>query len=128
MPSWDREFLERIVESDDLHVSPYRADGVTYGTPTWIWCVAVDGELYVRAFNGRASRWYQSAIEQGAGRITVASAQIDVTFTAAPAEINDQVDAAYAQKYRGSQYLPPMVTEKTRAATVKITPTREHTR
>jgi hypothetical protein len=26
---------------------------VTYGTPTWIWSVAVDGALYVRAYNGR---------------------------------------------------------------------------
>ena len=34
--------------ADDLHISPFREDGVTYGTPTWIWSVAVDDALYVR--------------------------------------------------------------------------------
>jgi hypothetical protein len=30
-----------IAESDDLHISPFRDDGVTYGTPTWILSVVV---------------------------------------------------------------------------------------
>ena len=29
-------------------LAPFREDGVTYGTPTWIWSVAVDNALYVR--------------------------------------------------------------------------------
>lgn len=32
--------LKRINEADDLKISPFRSDGVTYGTPTWIWEVA----------------------------------------------------------------------------------------
>ena len=47
--TWLAEDLRRIVETDDLHIAPCREDGVTSGTPTWIWCVAVGGELYVRA-------------------------------------------------------------------------------
>ncbi|MBV8228112.1 MAG: DUF2255 family protein [Verrucomicrobia bacterium] len=43
----------RIAQVDDLHISPLREDGVTYGTPTWIWSVAVEGALYVRAYNGQ---------------------------------------------------------------------------
>ena len=42
----------RIAEADNLHISPFREDGVTYGTPTWIWSVAVDGALYFRGYNG----------------------------------------------------------------------------
>lgn len=34
MKGWSRAELERIAETDDLHVAPYREDGVTYGTPT----------------------------------------------------------------------------------------------
>jgi hypothetical protein len=49
MTQWPRAELRRIAVSDDLHVSPFRADGKTYGTPTWIWSVVVDDELYVRA-------------------------------------------------------------------------------
>jgi hypothetical protein len=41
MAEWPQEDLARIAASDDLHVAPFRDDGVTYGTPTWIWSVAV---------------------------------------------------------------------------------------
>jgi hypothetical protein len=45
MTTWLKDELRRISEADDLHVSPLREDGVTYGTPTWIWSVAVEGAL-----------------------------------------------------------------------------------
>lgn len=57
MASWERDELRKIAEADDLHVSPLRDDGVTFGTPTWIWSVAVDNYLDVRAYNGRSSSW-----------------------------------------------------------------------
>jgi hypothetical protein len=49
MSTWPRAELEKIAETDDLHIAPLREDGETYGTPTWIWSVAVDDGLYVRA-------------------------------------------------------------------------------
>jgi hypothetical protein len=57
MTDWTPEHLQKIATSGDLHVSPFREDGVTYGKPTWIWSVVVDGALFVRAYNGRESRW-----------------------------------------------------------------------
>jgi len=57
MSSWSKDELRKIAETDDLHISPFREDGVSYGTPTWIWSVAVDDGLYVRAYNGTSSRW-----------------------------------------------------------------------
>jgi hypothetical protein len=51
---------------------------VTYGTPTSIWSVAVDGALYVRAYTGRKSRWYQAAARQKAGRIIAAARPRDL--------------------------------------------------
>lgn len=62
MATWLKDELRRIAETDDLHIAPLREDGVTYATPTWLWSVVVDGELYVRAYNGRQSRWYQAAV------------------------------------------------------------------
>lgn len=53
MSMWSKEELRKIAEADDLHISPYRDDGVTYGTPTWIWSVVVDDALYVRGCNGQ---------------------------------------------------------------------------
>lgn len=67
MTTWPKDELRKIAQADDLHISPFRDDGTTYGTPTWIWSVAVDDALYVRAYNGTKSRWYQAAMRQGRG-------------------------------------------------------------
>src|SRR5262245_25412820 len=61
MSTWLKDELQKIAEADDLHISPFREDGATYGAPTWIWSVPVGDALYVRAYNGKNSRWYQAA-------------------------------------------------------------------
>ena len=49
MTTWSKDELHKIAQADDLHISPFRDDGVTYGTPTWIWSVALDdGPLRAR--------------------------------------------------------------------------------
>ena len=78
MTAWTAEQLTAITANQDLFVSPLRADGVTYGTPTQTWALVVDGNVYVRAANGPASRWYQAAITQKAGRVRVAGQDYDV--------------------------------------------------
>jgi hypothetical protein len=65
---------------------------VTYGTLTWIWSVAVDDDLYVRAYNRSDSSWYKAAIQQKAGRIVAAGATKEVTFEAVEGPINDRID------------------------------------
>ena len=81
MSGWEKEELAKIATTDDLHISPLRDDGRTYGTPTWIWSVVVNEVLYVRAYNGQKSRWYQAALRQKAGRITAAGMTICVTLS-----------------------------------------------
>jgi hypothetical protein len=122
MVVWSNDELRKIANADDLHIAPFREDGATYGTPTWIWSVAVDDELYVRACNGRRSRWYQAAVRQKAGRIVAAGMTKEVAFEPVDGPINDRIDDAYRAKYRGSPYLDPMIGARARAATVKITP------
>jgi hypothetical protein len=122
MNTWPKDELSRIAATDDLHISPLREDGKTYGTATWIWSVVVDGALYVRAYNGRNSRWYQAAIRQKAGRITAAGMTKEVSFEPAEGTVNELIDAAYRSKYKGSQYLAPMIGKKARDATIKIVP------
>jgi hypothetical protein len=122
MAAWSNDDLDTIAKADDLHISPYRDDGVTYGTPTWIWSVAVDDALYVRGYNGPQSRWYQAAVRQKAGRIVAAGITKEETFEPVAGPINDRIDDAYRAKYRGSSYLNPMIGPGARAATVKILP------
>jgi hypothetical protein len=122
MPAWSKDERRKITGRDDLHVSPLREDGVTYGTPTWIWSVAVDNALYVRAYNGQNSRWYQAAVRQKAGRITAAGMTKDVIFESVQGSINDRIDDAYRAKYSSSEYLNSMIGTRARAATIEIIP------
>lgn len=122
MSAWTEQELKQIAATDDLHIAPFRENGVTYGTPTWIWSVVVGNELYVRPYNGSASRWYRAAMAQRAGRITAAAMTKEVAFEPVEGPINDQIDDAYRAKYKGSPYLNPMIGPRPRAATVKIIP------
>ena len=122
--AWAADELQNISSADDLMVSPLREDGKTYGTPTWIWNVIVDGDLYVRAYNGQKSRWYQAAVKQRKGRIHAAGMVKDVVFEHVEGEINERIDAAYQAKYKDSSYLTPMIGTKAKEATMKIIPIR----
>jgi hypothetical protein len=122
MSEWAKDELDRIAKSDDLHISPFREDGKTFGTPTWIWSVVVDGALYVRPYNGRSSRWYQAAMRQRAGRITVAGLTKEVTFEPVDDGLGHRIDDAYRAKYKGSPYLSPMIDTRLHATTVRVVP------
>jgi len=122
--TWSRDELRKVAEADDLHISPLREDGVTYGTPTWIWSVAVADALYVRGYNGQNSRWYQAALRQKAGRIIAAGMTKEVNFEPVDGPIHDLIDGAYRAKYGGSQYLNSMIGARARSATIRVMPRR----
>ena len=122
MNEWSAEKIRKLAETDDLHIAPFRSDGRTYGTLTWIWSVVVDGQLYVRAYRGKASSWFQAAREQKAGRITAAGMTLEVGFEVVEGPINDLIDQAYRAKYKSSPYLKPMIAEPARSATVRVSP------
>ncbi len=115
--------LQAIDKADDLKISPLRSDGVTFGTPTWIWEVVVDGNLYVRAYNGAQSRWYQSAIKKKAGRIHAAGMIWDVALEPVHDNVlHEKIDEAYIKKYNSSPYLAPMINQRAKIATIRILP------
>ena len=122
MSNWTKDELEKVAGTDELHISPRREDGTTYRAPTTIWSVVIDGELYVRAYNGRDSRWYRAAMRQKTGRISAAGVTKEVAFEPVEGAIQDRIDEAYRTKYKGSEYLSPMISDRARSATVKVTP------
>ena len=122
MNSWNENDLRAIAESHDLYISPFREDGTTYGTPTLVWPLVVDGEVYVRAANGQQSSWYRAAVSQKAGRIRVGGKNYEVTFEPGGNETARAIDAAYKEKYKGSSAVPIMQEEGPKSATVRISP------
>lgn len=120
---WSEELIQKFATADDMKVSPFYSDGKTYGTPTWIWSVVVEGQLYIRAWNGPRSRWYRSALEQKCGRIHLAKENHEVFFEKLTDEmINKKVDQAYQQKYADSVYMPPMIQAGPRSTTMQLLP------
>ena len=122
MTAWTPADLDAISRSADLYVSPFRDDGVTYGTPTQTWALVVDGQVYVRAANGPTSSWYRAAITQRAGRVRVGDRDYEVTFAEAPGGVAAAIDAAYEDKYPGSSAVAIMQGDGPKSATVVITP------
>ncbi|WP_020006402.1 DUF2255 family protein [Salinicoccus albus] len=122
--NWSQEQIDAFSKADDMYISPFYSDGKTPGTPTWIWSVAVDNHLYVRAYNGQNSRWYNSAVEQKAGKIKITGETYDVVFQPIENEpaLTEKIDEAYNEKYGDSSYLPPMLEKGPVSATVKILP------
>ncbi len=108
---WNPEVLTRIDAADDLKIAPYHPDMNTTGTPTWIWEVKVDNRLFVRAYSGIRSKWYQAALSQQAGKILAIGQEFDVLF-AKPSdpELESKIDQAYLKKYSGSSYDTIMIT------------------
>ncbi len=121
---WDSQTLQQINDADDLKIAPFHPDMKTTGTPTWIWEVAVDGRLFVRAYSGTRSSWYQAAIKQQAGKIfAINGKEFSVAFSAVNDEaLNQKIDDAYRQKYGSSPYMQHMIGTSSRAATVEILP------
>jgi hypothetical protein len=121
-PIWRTDELDRITQADGFLVAPYRDNHVTLADPSWTWSVAVDGELYVRAYNGTRSSWYKSAIRERAGQISTGGLKKLVAFEPVQGAINDDIDAAYQAKYAGSRYLEAMLSERASASTLRIRP------
>jgi hypothetical protein len=125
MSEWIKDELGKIANSDDLHISPFRDDGKTYGAPTWIWSVVVGDELFVRAYNGKNSSWYQAALKQKAGRINAAGMTKEVIFETVERAVNDRIDDVYREKYKGNSYLNSMISNRARSTTLKVIPNVE---
>ena len=62
--------------------------------------VAVDGGLYVRAYNNQKSTWYQAAMRQKAGRIVAAGMAREVTFEPVSGPLDGRIDEAYTRAAR----------------------------
>ena len=124
MTTWPSDELNKIGTAEELEIASLQADG-TLGKSTTIWMVRVGDDLYVRPVNGRTGAWFRGTQVRHEGHIEAGGIDKDVTFVDVNADdaLHNQIDAAYHEKYRHqAQYVPPVLTPKARAATLKIVP------
>jgi hypothetical protein len=123
MPAWTSEELTRIGTATELQIASRRRDG-TLGNPRTIWVVRVGDDLYVRSMYGRAGGWFPGTQARHQGHIRAGGIDKDVTFADADPDLNDQIDAAYRDKYRryGERIIGGVVNPEARAATIRLVP------
>ena len=123
MTGWTSDDLIRIGTADELELASVRRDG-TLRKPRTIWVVRVGDDLYVRSMYGRTGGWFPATQVRHQGHIRAGGVDKDVTFADADRDLNDQIDAAYRDKYRryGERIIGGVVNPKARAATIKLVP------
>ena len=123
MTMWTSDELNKIGTAEELQIASLRRDG-TLRNPVTIWVVRVGDNLYIRSVNGRNSAWFRGTEVRHEGHIRAGGVDKDVTFLEeSDSSINDQIDTAYATKYRRyASIVNSMVTPTVRAATIKLVP------
>ncbi len=124
MATWTDNELSKIGTAEELQIRSLRPNG-TLGNPVTIWVVRIGDDLYVRSVNGRTSAWFRGVQTRHAGHISAGGVEKDVTFVEEPdSNINDQIDAAYATKYRryAASIIDSINSPIARAAAIKLMP------
>ena len=122
MPTWNPTELGTSAASDEIEISSLREDG-SLTKPVTIWAVRVGEELYVRSVRGDAGGWYKAAERRHEGRIEADDTAADVTYEDAPHHLDDEIDAAYKEKYGyPSSSVDSVTTEDAKATTLRIVP------
>ena len=124
MTTWTSDELNRIGKAEELQIASLRRDGTPRNLVT-IWVVRVGDDLYVRSVNGRNSAWFRGVQTRYKGHIRAGGVDKDVAFVEeSDSNINDQIDSAYAAKYR--RYAASIISHingsEARAATIKLVP------
>jgi hypothetical protein len=125
MTGWTSDDLTRIGTADELELASARRDG-TLRKPRTIWVVRVGDDLYVRSMYGRTGGWFPGTQVRHQGHIRAGGVDKDVTVADADPDpdLNDQIDAAYRDKYRryGERIVGGVVNPEARAATIMLVP------
>jgi hypothetical protein len=123
MATWTNDELSKVSDADELQVTPLRQNG-TPGSPRTIWVVRYGDDLYIRSVKGSDGAWYRGTQVRHQGHISAGGVSKDVTFTDIGHDLDDQVDAAYRDKYRryAKNIVDSIVTPQAASTTMRLDP------
>jgi hypothetical protein len=124
MSIWTSDELNSIGKAEELQIASLRRDDTLRNSVT-IWVVRIGDDLYVRSVNGRSSAWFRGVQIRHEGHIRAGGVEKGVAFVEEPdSNINDQIDAAYATKYRryAASIISHINSTEARATTIKLVP------
>jgi hypothetical protein len=122
MTDWNPTELGMIGASGEIEISSLREDG-TLTKPVTIWAVRVGDELYVRSVRGGKGGWYRAAVQRHEGRIEAGDTALDVAYEDAAHHLDEEIDAAYKEKYGyPSSSVDSITTDEAKATTTRVVP------
>jgi len=124
MSEWTSEELSKIETAEELKIATMRRDG-TLRKPVTIWVVRRADQLYVRSVNGPNGAWFRGTQTRHRGHIRAGGVAKDVSFVSVdPADVGEEIDAAYRAKYRRypAGIINSVLTPQARAATLELVP------
>lgn len=121
--AWSADELTRIGRAEELEIAAVRRDR-TLRKPVTVWVVRHGDDLYVRSVKGRDGAWFRGVQATHEGRARAGGVEKDVTFVEASHDFDEEIDAAYRQKYRryAGRILNSVLTPDARSATIKLMP------
>ena len=121
--AWSAGELTRIGRAEELEIAAVRRDR-TLRKPVNVWVVRHGDDLYVRSVKGRDGAWFRGVQATHEGRTRAGGVEKDVTFVEASHDFDEEIDAAYRQKYRryAGRILNSVLTPDARSATIKLMP------
>jgi hypothetical protein len=122
MTAWNPDEHTRLVAAREVEITSPRSDG-SLRNPVTIWIVGVGDDLYVRSVKGGEGAWFRGAEARHEGHIEGGGVDRDVSFEAADHDLDDEIDAAYRQKYSSSpSSVESMNSPDARASALKVLP------
>jgi hypothetical protein len=122
MTTWNPTELGAVGAAGEIEISSLREDG-SLTKPVTIWAVRVGEELYVRSVRGDAGGWYRAAERRHEGRIEADATARDVAYEDAAHHLDEEIDAAYKEKYGyPSSSVDSITTDAAKATTIRVVP------
>jgi len=124
---WTSEELSKIETAEELKIASMRRDGTLRKAVT-IWVVRHGDQIYVRSVNGPDGGWFRGTQTRHRGHIRAGGVTKDVNFLSVdPAEVGDEIDAAYRAKYGRypTGIVNSVLTPEARAATLELVPNNQ---
>jgi hypothetical protein len=119
---WKADELNAIARASELEIAALQPDG-TLRKPVTIWVVRVGDDLFVRSVRGSEGSWYQGSQKRHEGRVEAGGMTQDVEFMGADHDLDDEIDAAYREKYgHSSSAVDHITSPEARATTIRLSP------
>jgi hypothetical protein len=112
----------QIEAAREVDIETRRAEG-SPAHRTTIWAVVDGGEVYVRSWQGAASRWHRELTSNPVAVLHVEGEAVPVRATAATdADSVERASAGYRRKYADSPYAGSMLRDEILDTTARLEP------